>query len=414
MAAHAGSIDASLSTGNVSYTNVGFLPVGLVMWGTLRATAGASDNADGSFSYGMSDGTTTGVLVWEAQENGAPGAQTIGKNTSNIYELRNVSGATIAAASLVSFDNDGFTLNWSVAAGSAWDIHFLAIGGVDVSGVKVGSTLMTATGTHAVTGVGFLPTGLITAYGQTISSLPYSSSAEFFGGLGFTDGTNMVSQANRLGVGFSTARHLQTDQHLMFVSNATVTRISADITSFDADGFTLSIGTLAANAEALYMCIGGASIAVGAIQTPAGTGNSAETGVGFTPDAVLMMGSNGSWDGAGNRTVNNSTNANAMNLGVMTATYQARAGMTRRDDGTKAFIGFASSITVPLDIPAASDKPATPTVVADLVTLDADGFTLNYTTAGTREALFYMAFLGGGVIGTFDNKLIYADGISTV
>jgi hypothetical protein len=412
MASYVGSLDASLSTGNVAYTSVGFQPVGLVMWGTLRATAGATDNTSGSFSYGMTDGTTTGCMVWEQAENGGPGDFTVHKNSSNIYELMNASGTIIAAASFVQFDSDGFTLNWSTAAGSSWDVHFLAIGGADVSGVKVGSTLMTSTGSHAVTGTGFTPTGLITAYGQTISALPYSSSAEFFGGIGMTDGTNMVSQANRLGTGFTTARHQQTDQHVMYAANSTVTRISVDITSFDADGFTLSIGTLAANAEALYMAIGGASITVGSVYTPTSTGNSAETGVGFTPEAVLMLGSNGTWDGSGSRTVNNANNANAFNVGAMTATYQAQAGMARRDSGTKAFVGFESSITVPLSIPAAGDSPSTSAVVADYVSLDADGFTLNYTTTTTREALFYMAFAGGGVIGTFDNKIIYADNIS--
>ena len=412
MVAYVGKIDASLATGNVSYSSVGFLPVGLVMWGTLRATAGATDNTDGSFSYGMSDGTTTGVMVWEQDENGAPSALTVGKNVSNIYELRDVSGATIAAASFVSFDADGFTLNWSTAAGSSWDIHFMAIGGADVTGVKVGSTLMTATGSHAVTGVGFTPTGLITAYGQTISSLPYSASSEFFPGIGFTDGTNMVSQSNRLGVGFTTARHGQTDQHLMYAANSGGTVLSADISSFDADGFTLSIGTLSSNAEALYMCIGGASITVGSIYTPASTGNSAETGVGFTPEAVLMLGSNGTWDGSGSRTVNNANNANALNVGAMTVAAQGRAGMLRRDSGTKAYVGFSNSITVPLDIPAVSDAPSTPAVVADYVSMDADGFTLNYTTTTTREALFYMAFAGGAAVGTYDNKLIYADGVT--
>jgi hypothetical protein len=407
MAAYVGHIDASLATGNVAYTNVGFLPKGLIMWGTLRATAGASDNTNGSFSYGMSDGTTTGVMVWEQQENGSPGAFSAGKNVSNIYELRNVSGTTIAAASLVSLDNDGFTLNWGTAAGSSWDITVLAIGGVDVSGVKVGSTLMTSTGSHAVTGVGFLPTGLITSYANTISSLPYSATSEFHPGIGFTDGTNMVTQANKIGTGFVTAEHTQSDQHIMWSED-----ISADIASFDADGFTLTINTLSTNAEALYMCIGGASITVGSIYTPVSTGNSAETGVGFVPDTVLMMGSNGSWDGTGNRSVINANNASAMNVGAMTATRQQMAGMLRRDSGTKAFVGFLSSITVPLDIPAVSDAPSTPAVVADYVSMDADGFTLNFTTTTTREALFYMAFKGGAVLGTYDNKIIYADGIS--
>lgn len=417
MAANVGTIDASLSTGNVAYTSVGFQPTALIVWSVNRATAGDSDSFDGAgFCRGMTDGTTTGCFAWTSDDDVSPGLPGSRQRSASIYRLDNAAGTILAEATFVSFDSDGFTLNWSTAAASSWDIHFLALGGVDYANVYVGTTVMTASGSHAVTGVGFLPTALI-----SMAHTPPSGSAiapwgwttgDVHMSIGFTDGTTDVVMGARIGSSFVSARTSVTDGSLVWHKSSSTTELTADLTSFDADGFTLNVSAYGRDTEMLYLAINNPNVYVGTILTPAAPADVAETGVGFLPDALLSIVSNTSWSGSGN-----SEHASEVSISVGAASgASAERGTVvgRRDASTRQYRGIGEDLTHMVTLAAVPETPSVDSVLADLKSLDADGFTLTYTTTTTQEALFYIALSGGLVPGTFDNKLINADGISTV
>jgi hypothetical protein len=200
----------------------------------------------------------------------------------------------------------------------------------------------------------------------------------------------------------------------MYATRTTADAMDASISSMDSDGFTLSVATLFANSEVLFVAFKNADIAVGAIYTPAAPSDVAETGLGFQPDAVLLI-SEGvtGWDGGGSSTSNASADAVNM-VGAFTATSQRTAMWARRSDSTTPNTGFSSSSTKLLQTPVTSHQPSAggDEVLADLDSMDADGFTITYDTTASRKPLFYIAFAGGGVTGTFDNKIVYADGVT--
>ena len=71
----------------------------------------------------------------------------------------------VAEADLSSWDDTNFTLNWTTNDANAYVIHFIAIGGSDVSARVVDWTMRTTTGNTTVTGVGFQPDVVFHAHG---------------------------------------------------------------------------------------------------------------------------------------------------------------------------------------------------------------------------------------------------------
>jgi hypothetical protein len=416
MAIDVGSIDASLSTGNVSYTPVGFLPTAIIFWGNLRTTAGATDNAEAGYFQGMTDGVTSGVVAYSAGENVSPGTNHFSRQAVPVHMVDR-SGTVLFSAELVSLDNDGFTLNWTVAAGSGYDIHYMAIGGVDIDAVHVGSLLITATGAVAETGLGFTPDGLIGICSQTVSAVPDSGGRDLYYGIGLTDGTTHGSIGGRRGTGFTTVETRTTDEHWLIAGRGTGDRLRVTLDSFDVDGFTYDPTLVTNNSEVLYLAIKADNLKVGTLRTPSGTGTVAETGVGFLPEGVLGIFIPSSWDGGATRTTG-ITVGSALAMGAADGSNQVGNYVGYRDASTKRFSGFSNSLTNIVEHPDAAaheDKPgANNTVKFSVDSLDADGFTLDHTVVTERGGFFYMALIGGATADTFDNKLIYADGISSV
>jgi hypothetical protein len=138
------------STGTKATTGVGFKPSGLLLFGTNRAHATATDVTQMKMSIGATDGTNQGAVWWSATDNVA----TTDSNMANLSSvaLRHASNTatTDAEAAISSMDSDGFTLNWTTADATAREFGYLAFGPAP-SGVVSGS----ATG-----GVNF-PTSLI-------------------------------------------------------------------------------------------------------------------------------------------------------------------------------------------------------------------------------------------------------------
>ena len=417
MSAYVGSIDASLSTGNVSYTSVGFEPVALIMWSTPRATEGDSDNTNGAFCRGMTDGTTTASMSIATNNNTSPGAPGAKRRSASIYSLDDISGTLLADATFVSFDSDGFTLNWGTAAASGWDIHFLALGGTEYEGVYVGTSLITATGAHAVTGVGFQPNALITVHtamqsGGGVAPWVSTATTDCYGGMGFADGSAQATSGFSMRDGFVTARGNFSSTDLMWNKTSTATTVDVDFASMDADGFTLTANTVSQDIEFFYLAIKNTTAVVGHIYTPAAPADVAETGVGALPDAVLFMSDVTAWDGGGNSKVEHVTEFQIMMGAASGANAERSAQFGRRDASTKMYIGFSDNLTNAVQLGTPADTPSVDTLLAHLKSFDADGFTMTYVTTTSRDGLFYLALAGGAAAAFFDNKIIYADGVT--
>lgn len=92
--------DVSL-TGNQSITGVGFRPRSLIVMGGVNGAAGRA-------SWGMAGGGGSGVMRW----NNGITADSFFTATSILISII-ADGSNFSQASLVSFDDDGFTINWT-------------------------------------------------------------------------------------------------------------------------------------------------------------------------------------------------------------------------------------------------------------------------------------------------------------
>src|SRR4029077_20635039 len=72
-------------------------------------------------------------------------------------------GAVVAEADVQSWDSTNVVLNWTSNDSASTVVHYLALGGSDVSAQVVEWTTGTGTGNRVVTGVGFRPAVVIHA-----------------------------------------------------------------------------------------------------------------------------------------------------------------------------------------------------------------------------------------------------------
>ena len=231
---HAGVTNASLP----SVENAGFSGFGAAVSSTQRACLAMNDRT----SVNPSDGGSYGY-----------GAEAIA----------GVSGAAGSAVShradFTSFDEDGFTLNWTEAGAQVWILAVL-LAGVDFA---VGSSATrTDTTEFSVTGLGFRPKALVFGSHMQVESTQDTSQAGVALSLGVaTSATQRIAFGSRSADNVSPTQcsRVSRDDAVAVTlddSGATVGRM--DVVSMDEDGFTLVMDDADPTANFFwYWAIGG-------------------------------------------------------------------------------------------------------------------------------------------------------------
>jgi len=382
-----GSFAAATATGNQAVVGVGFVPKAILFWGTRLTAAGYGVGLRMFFGA-----ATSATDRWVSAIAGDDAAATMntGRQISTNACIRNLidgTPTTDALADFVSFDADGFTINWSDAPPSAWIIHYLALGGDSITNAVAGnSSLADSTGAQAFTGVGFLPEFLMFCSNGR-SGTGASSSANFHLGA--------ASSSARQGAASFRDRDAQTTSQTALyqrvnkciaavATSSDVVNNEATLTSFDADGFTLDVTTSVSAITVGYLALKGGNYFVGGETQRTSTGTKATTGLGFKPSGLLAWGTNRAASTAVSSTLNKlsiggSDGVAEGHIWVESVDNAADADLDQRTETTKA-IGFATN-------------PSTTDAEADVSTFDADGFTLDWTTAdGTAREFVYAAF----------------------
>lgn len=109
------------STGNQAFTGFGFQPAFVII---TIGKSGSGTDATLNYSEGTADGTRQSV---RSMYSDTTGAKTDKSNTKCVSHMKRVSGTIVeqVAASLVSFDADGLTLNFT-ATDSNYQINVKA------------------------------------------------------------------------------------------------------------------------------------------------------------------------------------------------------------------------------------------------------------------------------------------------
>ena len=389
--------DSRSSAGSQAITGVGFEPT-LVIFMASNKT-GTGDGA--GFISGLGAATTSsneGAMGWADQDGvGTSVARRCVSGSACIFTCGYGAGTVHKKADLTSMDADGFTLNFSTSTSTS-RIHYIALAGADLTNADVSIyTCPATTGTQAYTGVGFQPDGLL-IFGNDENTLDASQSTGFISvGMasspterGCSSGYHQHNQGTS-----NTFRHQVTNAVLNTLNASGTTNNTADLDSFDADGFTLDFSVVNSGKYFVAISMKGPEFKVGTETQKTSTGTKATTGIGFTP--VAMFASSVA-DTAGA-----AVSADArFSFGMTAGTTESYMGDTSTDNVTTTEVAFRSQTNDFIGMLSGG----TPTVDAEasVSSLDADGFTLNWGTAdATAREFLYMA-IGDTVIASGGGK----------
>jgi len=291
-----GTFTKATTTGTQTISGVGFTPKAVILWWTRQTSYG--ELAAIHVGYGAATnygGTYQNRGVAFASDDAAGSANT-GRRRSETYSIIILSsGAPVLAAqaSVTAFNSDGFTLNWQTNEARADIIHFIALGGIDLSNTKAGSfSLTTTTGNQGITGVGFQPDFIMFLWTFTEAADTNTAQAEV--GVGFAVSSAkrgaLVANSEDAGGTMDTWQQQRTDSCILLLDPTSGAQDAIiDFVSKDNDGFTVNkVDAPAVITPIFYLALKGGSYDVGSFNSPTATGNQDVTSIGFQPKLVVL------------------------------------------------------------------------------------------------------------------------------
>ena len=288
--AYQGTFNSPTALGSVAYTT-GFQPSVVLFWTATAAAGGDQANV-----WSNIIGANQSHEVF-ASNNAASGSNASSYGTGNPLIVLSGAGGAYAIANSLTYQSTGFTLGWS-SVGASMVVHYLALGGTDLTVASGALTPRTTTGTQAVTGLGFQPDMVMFLYTDSSPGAGWGNSTGFGAA---ADSTHRWAVATSAAPTFSMAsanlvsRIQDTTKcfELLNSGGATTIMMAADLVSMDAGGFTLNWTTASATAiTASYIALGGAMSAnVGTFTKNANTTDTTQTvnaGAAVQPIAYII------------------------------------------------------------------------------------------------------------------------------
>lgn len=252
--------------------------------------------------------------------------------------------------------------------------------------------LNTATGLQSITGLGFEPE-LIGLMGVDLVNEDSDFDSAFH--LGFATATaewgGSTTGRNNEWTWNALRRTYWRDNAVVALAGLRTAVASLD--SFDANGFTLNVTTAPSDGiRVYYFAARGGEYAVGTSLAPTSTGTQAISGLGFRPGGVFF-----SWGAAGA--------LDTFNTGVYFGTggadegeqYSIVGGCRYGAPQQSARVDTGKAITFITAANGGGGAGRSIDAQAAVDSLDADGFTLDWTTAGAGSRYFSWLAVGGQV-----------------
>lgn len=367
------------TTGNQAVTGVGFQPKVVIFLYTPLTAAGTA--AIGSQCVGWAVDSTHRASLWGGLNDNVAGGTNASRAyfTSRCLRIYTPAGASptlLATADFVSMDADGFTVNWTTCDATQRLIGFLALGGTDLTNATTGTTTAPTTATtKAITGVGFRP-DCILLFGHGSTGAPDDARQHDYSWIGFATAASVGYSAGSAisnSSGSTADRVLKSGSVVANPGAAPSILHDAALQSFDSDGFTLNFTTVDGFATQInYLAIKGARFATASIDQATSAGNQAITGVGYQPSAAVLL-SVGAAVNAASEAGHNRTIGFAVSPSQRVSCWKGATSGANPSVADTALSVSKCFITY---------TQGTPTLVtdADLVSFNADGFTINNTT----------------------------------
>jgi hypothetical protein len=400
MASKTGSFNTGSGFTDVVVSGLGFDPtLVFFIWCGIDSGGDSSSGGRGVFGFGWCHGTALGDQgsICGRQEDGvtASDADTLW-GPGYCVSMPNDLGVD-GLLTLKSFDTGGFTLQVIQSFDDqTLECYYIACDDIAASDLSSGEwrgTLNT-TGLESVTGVGFQPTalmtfgnigGLVGAGSQGIPTL-YQEIGAANSAANWVVAHNTRENATAAGEQTSYANALHA---VLRTSSVGTPAVRAVIDSFDADGFTYdmvaNIGVILEKHQ--YLCFNHAQVVPGNFTTRTDTTQFSVTGLGFQPTAVLFFthGAPASADGVNKL-------EQRMSYGFAASPTDRRAVTIFSNDDATTQVWRAQASDCCLLMGSAAE---TVNAKMDLVSMDADGFTLVMDDADTVESFVGYLAIGG-------------------
>ena len=383
--------------GSVVVSGLSFQPKALILWSTKQTATGIA--ADAIQSVGMATSSSARYCVQQYSTDALAGASSTTvhrqENTLCLVPQTTVGGTNEVTLDLASFNSDGFTLTLATPSGTpvATIVHYMALGGSDLTNAFVFSpTPGAGTGDKAFTGVGFRPECVITmqtmltGFGSAFSTGQVHVGA-FTSAAAFTTNWKAINAANP-----SDVSQWQIAKVLNATTNATGSTQDHDATfvSFDSDGFTLNYGTNVSNHPAGFLCLKGGRYSVHTETQKTSTGTQAKTGIGFTPKGLFLAGASAAANAAIDQTqakqVIGGSDGTTEGCTFVSVTDNVATSEAKSSASTSKFLQHITN-------------PSTVNAEASGFSLDADGYTLDWTTADVTAREFAVVAFGSPATG---------------
>lgn len=395
-------IQSKATTGNQAYTGFGSGGKVLLLQGVHRGNGVANYNGDlnaGGLEFGCALSSSERFAIgFVSNDNAATSTANAWRTRSACFVQRNAANTVLISADFVSWDADGFTLNWTTAADQR-SIIATVISGTDVSAAIGDSQCPAATGNQSVTGLAFQPNALLIADAFLSSSAAAKATSSFprFQ-IGFCDSAgNSFAWCGSTNDGLATSDTMSC-QSTSACSVGTATSSGAldrraTWVSYNSDGFTLNWTTLDAavgvSSRYYYLALSVPMVKVGNTPQRTSTGTTQISGLGFQPRGMLFGGDQST-----------STNGGSVNnrifFGAASGTAAGdQAVVSSGDADGLADTDTSNTHTAGKAVRMIDEAHSSPTTLsqASVSATDSDSFTLNWDTVdATARLVGYMAF----------------------
>ncbi|MFW6031140.1 MAG: hypothetical protein ACOC9T_00995, partial [Myxococcota bacterium] len=273
---------------------------------------------------------------------------------------------------------------------------------------KVGSFAKStdaAPASQAVTGVGFEPKvlWLWTAGGTAADTWrdDYRGAHGWAVGTGSGEARSMAYADGPPNGSFSDSSVRIANKALTIVAPSETLLAECDLTSFDADGFTLNWTTNNGNGYIIhYLALGGDAITNAAVvswSSNSDTGNQSVTGVGFEPNLALHMLSR-----LASVPSTNTWQIGGVGLGAMDGTNEWAVSWIADENRFGSTRNWRQQRTDRTALSVGDSEDESPSMSCSFVSFDADGFTVNIEDSQQQKRVFSLCLdIQDAAVGSF-------------
>lgn len=348
-------------------------------------------------SIGATDGTNQAMTCSTSEDAVADTDNYRDQGAASLLKIISIAGATLIEASFSAWLLDGITLNFTTANTTARRGFVVFFAGDDVSAYCGTKGLGTGTTALTVSGVGFQPDAVFafSANNDNASAIGAAFGATF--GIAVNDGSSTQkyiswAENDAIAAGGNPGQIIRSNRGLgQQAFNAATETYNLTFGNWSADGFDITPSASAGSDDMNFLALkfNGASFKLWDFSTPTSTGNVSDTTPGFKPQMVLAVSSNLE---SRDTSVYNGVLAGGMGIAASTASEQWAAAwrINDADPTDTGQITHANALNAP------NGTAITTGVVASLVSMDATGWTLNYTDIEANAKMAFAFAVGPG------------------